>query len=40
MKSNGIITAVTDDDILASWNLLAKTEGVFVEPASATGWRR
>ncbi len=36
-ESGGIITAVTDDDILASWNLLAKTEGVFVEPASATG---
>ena len=36
-ESNGIITAVTDADILASWNLLAKTEGVFVEPASATG---
>ena len=36
-ESGGIITAVTDDDILASWNLLAKMEGVFVEPASATG---
>lgn len=36
-ESGGIITAVTDDDILASWHLLAKKEGVFVEPASATG---
>lgn len=36
-ESGGIITAVTDADILASWSLLAKTEGVFVEPASATG---
>lgn len=35
--SGGIITAVTDEDILASWHLLAKEEGVFVEPASATG---
>lgn len=36
-ESGGIITAVSDDDILASWHLLAKREGVFVEPASATG---
>ncbi|MCP4427566.1 MAG: threonine synthase [Chloroflexi bacterium] len=36
-ESGGVITAVSDDDILASWNLLARTEGVFVEPASATG---
>lgn len=36
-ESGGIITAVTDADILASWSLLAKLEGVFVEPASATG---
>ncbi len=36
-ESGGIITAVTDDDILASWRLLARLEGVFVEPASATG---
>lgn len=35
--SGGIITAVTDEEILASWHLLAKQEGVFVEPASATG---
>jgi threonine synthase len=36
-ESGGIITAVSDDDILASWKLLASQEGVFVEPASATG---
>lgn len=36
-ESDGIITAVTDEEILASWHLLAKKEGVFVEPASATG---
>jgi threonine synthase len=36
-ESGGIITAVTDEKILESWHLLAKTEGVFVEPASATG---
>jgi len=36
-ESDGIITAVGDDDILAAWHLLAKQEGVWVEPASATG---
>ncbi|NHZ72150.1 MAG: threonine synthase [Aquificales bacterium] len=36
-ESGGIITAVTDKKILESWNLLAKQEGIFVEPASATG---
>lgn len=36
-ESGGIITAVTDEEILASWRLLAAVEGVFVEPASATG---
>ena len=36
-ESDGIITAVSDDDILAAWHLLAKQEGVWVEPASATG---
>jgi threonine synthase len=36
-ESDGIITAVTDEKILESWSLLAKLEGVFVEPASATG---
>jgi len=36
-ESGGIITAVSDDDILESWRMLARVEGVFVEPASATG---
>jgi threonine synthase len=36
-ESGGIITAVSDEKILESWKLLAKLEGVFVEPASATG---
>lgn len=36
-ESDGIITAVSDRDILAAWRLLASLEGVFVEPASATG---
>jgi threonine synthase len=36
-ESGGIITAVTDQEILESWRLLAAREGVFVEPASATG---
>ncbi len=36
-ESDGQITAVTDAQILESWQLLARLEGVFVEPASATG---
>jgi threonine synthase len=36
-ESGGIITALTDDQILESWQLLASKEGLFVEPASATG---
>ena len=36
-ESGGIITAVSDDDILEAWRQLARVEGVFVEPASATG---
>ena len=36
-ESGGIITAVSDAKILESWHLLAKEEGVFVEPASAAG---
>ena len=35
-ESGGIITAVSDEQILESWQLLARSEGVFVEPASAT----
>ncbi|GAB3478061.1 threonine synthase [Amycolatopsis cihanbeyliensis] len=34
--SGGIFEAVTDQDILAAYRLLAAREGVFVEPASAT----
>jgi threonine synthase len=33
--SRGMIRAVTDDEILAAWRLLAAREGVFCEPASA-----
>jgi threonine synthase len=36
-ESGGIITAITDDQILESWQQLASKEGLFVEPASATG---
>ena len=34
-SSGGLIDAVTDEQILAAYRLLATTEGVFVEPASA-----
>jgi threonine synthase len=33
-SSNGAIDYVTDDEILEAYQLLAKTEGVFAEPAS------
>lgn len=36
-ESGGIITAVTDREILESWRLLAMQEGIFVEPAAAAG---
>jgi threonine synthase len=36
-ESDGLITAVSDEQILAGWKQLASLEGVFVEPASATG---
>src|SRR4051794_13695201 len=36
-ESGGLIEAVTDREILASYRLLAAQEGVFVEPASAAG---
>ncbi len=35
--SGGRITAVTDDEILASYRALARYEGIFCEPASAAG---
>lgn len=34
-ESGGLIDAVSDDEILAAYKLLAAKEGVFVEPASA-----
>lgn len=34
--SDGLFSAVTDDEILAAYRLLASREGVFVEPASAS----
>jgi len=34
-ESGGLIDMVTDEEILAAYKLLACTEGVFVEPASA-----
>jgi threonine synthase len=36
-ESGGLIEAVTDDQILAAYRLLAREEGVFCEPASAAG---
>ena len=33
--SDGLFAAVSDEDILAAYHLLASTEGVFCEPASA-----
>ncbi len=34
-ESNGFIDSVTDEEILAAYKMIARTEGVFVEPASA-----
>jgi threonine synthase len=34
-ESEGLIEAVTDDQILEAYQLLARKEGLFVEPASA-----
>jgi threonine synthase len=36
-QSGGLIEAVSDDEILEAYKLLATLEGVFVEPASAAG---
>ncbi len=36
-QSGGLIESVTDDEILAAQELLAREEGVFCEPASAAG---
>jgi threonine synthase len=37
-ESNGIIDMVTDDEILNAYRMLAKYEGVFCEPASASSF--
>lgn len=34
-ESGGLIDAVTDDEILEAYKMLARLEGIFVEPASA-----
>lgn len=34
-QSNGRFVAATDEEILAAYHLVARTEAVFVEPASA-----
>jgi threonine synthase len=34
-ESDGIIDAVTDEEILAAYKLIASAEGIFCEPASA-----
>lgn len=34
-ESNGLIDKVTDDEILAAYKLIARADGIFVEPASA-----
>ncbi|HXA11410.1 MAG TPA: pyridoxal-phosphate dependent enzyme, partial [Mycobacterium sp.] len=36
-QSKGRFVAATDEEILAAYHLVARTEGVFVEPASAAG---
>jgi threonine synthase len=34
-ESNGFIDKVTDEEILGAYKMIARTEGIFVEPASA-----
>ncbi len=36
-ESGGVIESVTDDEILQAYGILARTEGIFAEPASAAG---
>ncbi|HEX7404744.1 MAG TPA: threonine synthase [Candidatus Nanopelagicaceae bacterium] len=36
-ESGGLIDSVTDDEILSAYRLVAREEGVFVEPSSAAG---
>jgi threonine synthase len=37
-ESRGVIEAVTDDEILEAYEMLASSEGVFCEPASAASF--
>ncbi len=37
-QSNGVIDKVTDDEIIEAYALLAKSEGIFCEPASAASF--
>jgi threonine synthase len=39
-RVGGVIEAIDDDGILAAYRLLARTEGIFAEPASAISHRR
>lgn len=36
-ESGGVIESVTDDEIMEAYGVLARTEGIFAEPASAAG---
>ncbi len=36
-QSGGLIEAVSDDEIIEAYRLVARTEGIFVEPASGAG---
>ena len=36
-RTHGEIVAVTDEEVVAAWQDLARTEGLFCEPASAAG---
>src|SRR5205814_3810244 len=38
-ESNGHIDKVTDDEILAAYKLIARTDGIFVEPADRKSTR-
>ena len=36
-ESNGLISKVTDREIIDAWQMLASQEGIFCEPSSAAG---
>lgn len=36
-ESGGVIDSITDDEILESYQMMSKLEGIFCEPASASG---